>query len=365
MTLIDHIKNYSELVVFYFFQIILPKSKTQMSKLLIINTGEIGDLIVSSVLLENEEIFDGYSKICFIIKEQYLELFKSYEGRIQFIGYNYNKYKYSFIYKYKFLSSLRREGYQTVIHLTAARGILNEEMVHLSGAKEKISINSFWEYLGSHLGKYFDNKYQKIIAKDIINEYDKHFELIKYLKKDNNKEIVFNKGITFNEERISERLNCITIASFTSLRNRDWKKEYFSELIKILVQKHEVKLLGSRSQKKDLEKLKNDNESVQVYAGAFSLNEVHKIILESKLFIGLDSGLTHIALKMNTPLIAIIGGGEFGRFFPYKESAQVKYLYHKMDCFLCHWECSKEEMFCLTEITPQDVISVFNNMINK
>jgi len=361
----NHIKNYSEIIIFNFFKVILPKSRPLRGKLLLINTGEIGDLIVSSVILENEEVLQHYSKIYFIIKNQYLGLFDRYVGKIEFIGYNYKKYKYSIIYKYKFLSLLRREGFQTTIQLTAARGILNEEMVHLSGAKERSVINSFWEYLDNHLGRYFDNKYDRIIAKDVMNEYVKHFELIKYLRKDNDKEIIFNKGLTFNEEEFIKKEDYIVIAPFTSLMNRDWKKEYFSVLIKILAQKYDIKLLGSQNQKKDLEKLTSRDKNIQIFAGTVSLNEIPNVIAKSKLFIGLDSGLTHIALKVGAPIVALIGGGEFGRFFPYRESDKVKYLYHKTDCFLCHWECSKSEMFCMTDITPQLLINEVEKILFK
>ena len=34
-------------------------------------------------------------------------------------------------------------------------------------------------------------------------------------------------------------------------------------------------------------------------------------------------------------------------FFPYKENEMKKFLYHDLDCFLCHWKCSKSEMFCI------------------
>lgn len=368
MNIIDHIKNYSELTLFYLFQIVLPKVSHQNNSLLLINTGEIGDLVISSILLENSDIFSDYIKVQFLIKEQYLELFQDYNGKVEFIGYNYHKYKYSFFYKFKFLSKLRKEGFNICIHLTAARGILNEEITHLVGASEIIALNSFWEYLGKHLGRYFDRKYTIIIARDILNEYDKHFELMKYLGSNDSK-VVFNNGITFDEKESSEYAKfedfkeAIVIAPFSSLMNRNWKHEYFFEIIKRLRIKHKIVLLGSKNQKKKLENLYENDANIKVLAGKLKLNEIPSFIKNTKLYIGLDSGITHIALKMGIPLVAIIGGGEFGRFFPYKESEEVKFLYHSMDCFLCHWECSKDQMFCLTEITPQDVIKEINKLL--
>ena len=366
MKVFSYIKNYLEFVVYYLLKIILGGNKKNENTLLLINTGEIGDLVVSSILLENPHAFDNFEKVKFLVKDQYLKLFSNYKGRIEFIGYNYNNYKYSIIYKIKLLKNLRDEGFSKVINLTAARGILNEELTHLCDGEVKIALNSFWEYLGNSLGKYFDKKYDLIIGKEYKNEYDKHIELIKFLSKPNNIEIVFNNGFTFDEKihKVEYELRTIVIAPFSSKRNRDWSCDNFRILINELSKTYKIILLGSVEQKNELFGLINGNDNIEVLADCLKLNEIPFIIKSARLFIGLDSGITHIALKMDVPIIAIIGGGEFGRFFPYKESKKVKYLYNKLDCFFCHWKCLKSEMFCITEIKPIDVLKLVPELIN-
>lgn len=326
----------------------------------------MGDLIVSSILLENSKVFNKFKKVHFLIKEQYLELFADYSGEIKIIGYNYENYRTSFLSKYRKLIELRNEGYEICINLTAARGILNEEMTHLVGAKETITLNTFLKYLGKGIGNYFNNKYSNIIAKNILNEYDKHFELLKYLSGNNN--FYFNKGVVFPDYNIdttkfNELKNTVIIAPFSSVMTRDWESDKFAGLINRLKIKNKIVLLGSKNQFDKLLKISNYDENITILAGELRLNELAILINKAKLFIGLDSGLTHIALKMNTPLIAIIGGGEFGRFFPYRESKNAKYLYSKMDCFLCHWECSKERKFCITDVTLNDVLKEIDKML--
>ena len=148
----------------------------------------------------------------------------------------------------------------------------------------------------------------------------------------------------------------ITIAPFSSENNRDWRIQKFNKLITILSQKYRIILLGSFEQRMKLYNLKNDNNNIIVKTGELNLNDLPNVIKSTKLFLGLDSGLTHIALKVGTPLIAIIGGGNYGKFFPYKESDKVKYLYHKMDCFGCEWRCIHKEPNCLTEVKTEEVI---------
>ena len=369
MTIFDHIKNYSELVIFFFLKLILPTSNPNIKSILFINTGEIGDLLVSSLLLENQDIFDNYKKVQFLIKDKYLELLKNYNGKVKIIGYNKKKYKSSLIYKCKLLSKLRNENFGKCVHLTAARGILNEEITHLVGAKEVIALNSFWKYLGNIIGKYFDKQYTRIIGDDVLNEYEKHIKLINFLR-GTEKEIIFNMGRTFEEyginySKFQEYNDFIAISPFTSSMNRDWRKKYFMEICYKLSDKHKVILLGSANQRRELAALCDEVSNVEILAGGLKLNEMPLFLKNAKLYIGLDSGLTHIALKIGIPIIAIIGGGEFGRFFPYKESHKARYLYSQMDCFLCHWECSKSEMFCMTDITPQLLINEVEKVLFK
>ena len=89
----------------------------------------------------------------------------------------------------------------------------------------------------------------------------------------------------------------------------------------------------------------------------FNIPEAINIINNSTLFIGNDSGLTHIAHNLKVSTIALIGGGDFGRFFPYKNNEDTYYFYHKLECFNCHWNCIYSEKLCLTEIGFNDVLN--------
>lgn len=362
-------KNYIEIVIFIFMKIILPKKKGKLNSLLFINTGYLGDLIVSSVILENSNIFEKYDRVDFVLKKQYLEIFSNYHGKVNFIGYNYVKYKYSLICKYKFLSSLRENRYSTCVHLTPLRGILNEELTHLSGASELIGLNDSRTYLGNYLGHYLDSKYKLFIGIDLLSEYEKMYRLLQFINKNSSNRIRFNQNLVFPTSKDEIRrgiLNFreyIVIAPFPSLKFRRWKLEYLYEVVNSLKKTNNIILLGSPNQKAELEKMKGNSLNIKVIAGELKLSEIPSLLRKAQLFIGLDSGVTHIALKVGVPMIGIIGGGEFGRFFPFKESATVKYLYYKMDCFLCHWKCEKSEMFCLTNITHLDVLDEAHKLL--
>ncbi len=355
-----YIKSLIDFFILIILRLLLNPPPVKSNNILFINTGQIGDLIVSSIILENDQVFEGNERIVFVVKNKYLQLFKSYNGKVEILGYNYIKYKFSLLYKYKFLMNLRHIGFRKCYNLTTARGILNDQMALLSGAEEIYCLNSNWEYLTKFFGKKLDKKYSKIITKNYFNEYDKNIEVIKTI----NKKYV----PLFNDDKVFPLIENnndydIAIAPFSSKNNRDWEIQKFDKLITILSQKYRIILLGSFEQRMRLYNFKNENNNIIVKAGELNLNDIPNVIKNTKLFLGLDSGLTHIALKVGIPLIAIIGGGNYGKFFPYKESDKIKYLYHKMDCFGCEWRCIHKKPYCLTDVSVDEVMENVNELL--
>jgi len=353
-------KNFFGFTFLKLLKYFLPISKIHFKNLLLINTGQIGDLIISSLITDRAEILKTkFNKIYFLIKYEYEDLFRENKN-VNLICWNYKKYKFNIFYRIKFLLGLRKLGFKNCFNLTAARGVTVDEISLLSSANNIYALNSNYRYLTKLFGKKLDKMYTKILAENILNEYDKNIEVLKFLGIDyrfdniNNKKVNIKSHDNYKYE--------IAVAPFSSIYNRDWGTEQFFKLISRLADNYKVLLLGSLSQKKKLEIFRMDN--VTINAGDLALNELYDQIMNVKLFIGLDSGLSHIALKVGTPFIAIIGGGNFGRFLPYEESPFAKYLYHKMDCFGCEWRCIHKEPYCLTEVTVDDVLSNLSSLLN-
>ena len=87
--------------------------------------------------------------------------------------------------------------------------------------------------------------------------------------------------------------------------------------------------------------------------GQTSLEELSQEILAADLFLGVDTGPAHLALALGKPAVVVLGGGDYGRFFPYGKSRVVT---HPMDCFQCHWECRYDRALCLHDIPPDEVV---------
>ena len=79
-------------------------------------------------------------------------------------------------------------------------------------------------------------------------------------------------------------------------------------------------------------------------AGSTDLSQLVVIFRKCVLVVGNDTGPLHMAVSAGTPVIALVGGGHYGRFFPYPPSlvtpgARPIEIIHRMDCFGCNWRC--------------------------
>lgn len=167
----------------------------------------------------------------------------------------------------------------------------------------------------------------------------------------------------YSNERLDDD-EYVTVAPLPSDIKRGWGINNFKELCIELTKSFKVVLLGSENDKEILDGISSTNNKITNTAGLLKLYEVPSVISKSKLFIGNDSGLTHIALKLDVPIIAIIGGGNYGKFFPYNEEyPKVIYLYDKMDCFGCEWKCIYKERFCLTNVKMSTILDSVKKLI--
>jgi len=92
------------------------------------------------------------------------------------------------------------------------------------------------------------------------------------------------------------------------------------------------------------------------FPGDLSLWQAAALLERAKFYIGSDTSVAHIAAALKVPTFVLLGGGHFGRFFPYPEGSSVNCLTHKLDCFNCYWKCKQTYNKCIADISVTEVI---------
>ena len=215
------------------------------------------------------------------------------------------------------LKLLRSFNILSAFNITAARGFVNDELTLLSGAKNTYTTCSNHFYLGNYYGRKMDRKYDKILFKSEKNEYEKNVRIISSITYKDLNVIKINNYKTFKISfEFENKNNYICISPFCSDISKSWDFDNYKYLIDCLSIENKIVLLGNKKQYSQLLKLQG-NKNVEI--PCLGLDELPEFINNSSLFIGNDSGMTHIAYRLNKPIVALISQQNYGYFFPYKK----------------------------------------------
>lgn len=106
------------------------------------------------------------------------------------------------------------------------------------------------------------------------------------------------------------------------------------------------------------------HRTVHGAAGLFSLCQNVALIAEARLIVGMDSCHIHIAGALDVPAVGILGGGHFGDFAPWGESARFRWFYHRLECYGCQWICPFPQPNCLHDIPPAAIAQAIREVLS-
>ncbi len=97
--------------------------------------------------------------------------------------------------------------------------------------------------------------------------------------------------------------------------------------------------------------------------GQTNFSELIRMISRARLVLAFDSVVAHLAAHLQVPTIAVVGGGHWGRFFPYPEGfSNLQVVASPRACFRCAWNCpylkvgAHDPKFpCVSEIVSADI----------
>lgn len=349
-----------------FIKPLLNKPGSGVNKnILVVQSDKLGDIILSLTFLCNLSEFEKKSEKYLLIDEKYISGLFVTNFPFKLIPINKHKYRFNFFYRLKLLNNLRKLELKYSINISPGRGIINDEITINSGSFTNSCINELSAYLPNRLLKKNNSVYNFILKSNAKNEFIRLQEMFKTISQLDYKPIsAIQSYLLMKKPSFPLADNYIVIAPSTSEEKRNWPKENFKSLSEKIASKIPVYLLGTTSQAENISFISANIENVTNMAGRLSLAECIYLIKNSSLFIGLDSGFTHVAEIFNKPYIAIIGGGKHGRFFPYPFANTDQYKFYELSCFNCDWNCIYAELYCMNLVSVDDIynscVSLFN-----
>ena len=132
-------------------------------------------------------------------------------------------------------------------------------------------------------------------------------------------------------------------------------------------------LLGAKKESQVLEKISElCSEGMAIVACELKLQEIIQLLEVSRLFIGNDSGMMHLASLTGTPVVGIFGPGHSGTTGPFIAPAKQEIVTQNYSCSPCRQRFFKEckpshhhKPFCLEDISVKSVSGAVDRIVKR
>lgn len=122
--------------------------------------------------------------------------------------------------------------------------------------------------------------------------------------------------------------------------------------------------IAARSESEVLNKLEASSRVPVVAFNDLTLPEITALASMSRIFVGNDSGIAHIAAALNTPSVVIFGSSNRDHWRPWTD-APNEIVYKRFDCQPCPgYECKEfGEPRCILSIHPETVLAAAERVL--
>jgi ADP-heptose:LPS heptosyltransferase len=150
---------------------------------------------------------------------------------------------------------------------------------------------------------------------------------------------------------------------------RVWPVNRLAEIGRIIAERHDLDIIvvGSTAEREPGEIIARSipTERVRNLAGSLPLIELPSLISRARLFVGNDTGTTHLAAGLDVPTVAIISGvPELEVWHPAGRIVTV--IAGRIACSPCYLKEAVQCPFgvaCITEITLEDVLTACEDLL--
>ncbi|MBT5472089.1 MAG: lipopolysaccharide heptosyltransferase II [Nitrospina sp.] len=182
------------------------------------------------------------------------------------------------------------------------------------------------------------------------------------------REALLNIGLDEDEE-------FITLHPGTSKVERSWHVERFGILCQKIFKADGKKLvlLGTKSEEELLNRIKSYCPPGKVkVTPVMNLRVLAGVLKKSRLFVGNDSGMMHLAAMVGTPVVGIFGPGNPDTTGPYMPPENCEILTQNYSCSPCRQRFFKEckpsphnKPYCLEDITVKNVYEAIHRLMRR
>ena len=357
------------------------KGAENPKSLLLIRTDAIGDFVLFTPILRHLRRIYGDYTISLVVNDRVWDLASACPYVNEVIPCNVRQYTRNFFYRLRFIRDLRRKQFDVAIYPLFSRQPLGDEILHCSGAAKRIGVDGDLNNLQRSLKAQNDRHYTSLVVLDseVTLEIEKNRLFLGKLadKEISRRDFCPELWITQADRNYARDLLdaeglipgqdfLIVLLPGASLPLKMWPAGNYARLCDRIVEEYGAKILVCGSPEEEtigLEVAAEMRVRPVVLTGKTTLRQLAALLELCDLYLGNDTGPLHIAAAMGIATVCIMGGGHFGRFYPYGDTNRRRVIFKKMDCYHCNWHCIYETARCIQEITVDRAWAVTQSMI--
>jgi ADP-heptose:LPS heptosyltransferase len=153
----------------------------------------------------------------------------------------------------------------------------------------------------------------------------------------------------------------LIVTPFSSDPAKDWSQEKMAGVLQEVSRgvNAPIRLCGGLMEKERLNSLAATLQSRGVANASVVISQTlvdfAQRIAGARAVFTVDTSAAHIAAALDKPAVILIGGGLYGEFGPWQQSAKQRWFTHHLPCFGCDWRCIYPEIRCLSDIDSSTV----------
>ena len=344
--------------------------KTQPLKIAVIQMTRIGDLIQTTQAVRQFKAENPDTKISLIARRKFA---KGLTFLLETVFDDIYLFDTKDFFTNKDLKNTRTNIHNFVFELNQNKF---DVCVNLSFNKSSSFLASLINCklrLGIHRNKKtqiaINDNWSKYIYSNVMNSENNPFSLVDLFRYIMGGQEV----LTLDDDSTIERKSQIVLHPFASDRKKRWGINKWNELIFKLAKENPentIHIVGGPEDRSEAERmvnspaLKNYSSRLFIHAGEYDIAHTYQLLMQSKLFIGHDSLVSHIASETLTPTVVL----SLGMVRPHETTAYqagVINIVPRNKCFPCKVETRCELLPCHNSINHQAVATIAKGLLNK
>lgn len=389
------LKNIKELYIckiIYLFTYLLGKYKcVENNNILVIDMQLIGDSVMVSPIFKNLKLYNNIHRLDVVCCKREAEVYRrceyvdnviiidDYKSYTRDTMKLFRKIKYYFYLREIALNKLSNTYNKVIVPRWDEDDKFSSILAYFTGIKFRYGFSEKVT-MSKSINNYCRDKYytHTFLHEARCHESEKFLDLISmigYKVIDREISLKFNKLYDFLGFQIKR--NSIVFAMDSSNKKKDWNVENFVKVADHMVEiGWQIILLGTNVEYGKYFESRFDKKKCMNIINLINktaLGDAIDIIGSSSLYLGVDTGLSHIAAATKTPGVVLFssskltdGANPFSVIRTQPKSSSIEVLQPEKPLFPCTDVCiSIDKAHCINQINVREVIKLIDNIIER